>query len=94
MKDNGSGSANANMRGDSFKTTHFNPSTKEKDMAFKVGDLVEIKSLEESVFIHERIIGRGCRNMYLVDSIQGHDFEWYREDELKLIKREKKEKVK
>ena len=60
-------------------------------MAFKVGDLVEIKSLEESVFIHERIIGRGCRNMYLVDSIQGHDFEWYREDELKLIKREKKE---
>ena len=32
-------------------------------MAFKVGDLVEIKSLEESVFIHERIIGRGCRNM-------------------------------
>ena len=43
-------------------------------MAFKVGDLVEIKSLEESVFIHERIIGRGCRNMYLVDGIQGHDW--------------------
>ena len=60
-------------------------------MAFKVGDLVEIKSLEESVFIHERIIGRGCRNMYLVDDIQGHGFEWYREDELKLLNREKKE---
>ena len=32
--------------------------------------------------------------MYLVDDIQGHGFEWYREDELKLLKREKKEKVK
>ena len=29
---NGLGSANANMRSDSFKTTHFNPLTKEKDM--------------------------------------------------------------
>ena len=57
-------------------------------MAFKVGDLVEIKSLEESVFIHERIIGRGCRNMYLVDDIQGHGYEWYREDELKLLARD------
>jgi len=58
-------------------------------MTFKIGDLVEVKSIEESGFIQERRIGMGERNLYLIDDIQGEGFCWFRQDDLKLINRKK-----
>ena len=61
-------------------------------MTFQIGDLVEVKSIEECGFVHDRRIGMGKRNLYLIDDIQGEGFEWFRQDDLKLINRKKKEK--
>ena len=54
-------------------------------MTFQIGDLVEIKSIEECGFVHDRRIGMGKRNLYLIDDIQGEGFEWFRQDDLKLL---------
>ena len=58
-------------------------------MTFKIGDMVEIKSIEEWGFVQDREIGRGKRNLYLIDEIQGEGFSWFRQDDLKLINRKK-----
>ncbi len=60
-------------------------------MTFKIGDLVEVKSIGECGFIHDREIGRGERNLYLIDEVQGEGFEWIRQDDLKLINRKKED---
>jgi hypothetical protein len=65
--------------------------TERKIMTFKIGDMVEVKSIEEWGFVHDREIGKGKRNLYLIDEIQGEGFSWFRQDDLKLINRKKED---
>ena len=53
--------------------------------------MVEVKSIEEWGFVHDREIGKGKRNLYLIDEIQGEGFSWFRQDDLKLINRKKED---